>query len=135
MPDDLDKKLKQIGDMFGISDTSGLKNIVESIAPNMNSNSNVGSFPESGPSYNTSNIPTPSGMNRNNPMDLGLLSKVNEMLGMFNNVSDSRITLLHSVQPFLGNQRQQRLSGAIQLLKILSIINSIAPNFNRNTKG
>ena len=39
MADELDKKLKQIADMFGVSDTSGLKNIVNNmVSPESSSN-------------------------------------------------------------------------------------------------
>ncbi|MGI6123769.1 MAG: hypothetical protein ACOYIG_06170 [Acetivibrionales bacterium] len=136
MADELDKKLKQIADMFGVSDTSGLKNIVESIVPpgqsseNENSPSSLSSSNEEKAEYTP---PPPS--HRDSSFDPGLMSKANEMIGMFNNVKDSRITLLNSIQPFLGSQRQQRLGGAIQLLKVINIIGTIAPTFNRDTKG
>lgn len=134
MADDLDKKLKQIADMFGVSDTSGLKNIVESIVPPESGTSNS-NFPESEPpgGGNVNYSPPPAG--RDNSSNLGLLAKANEMMGMFNNVKDSRITLLNSVQPFLGPQRQERLGGAIQLLKVINILSTISPTINRNTKG
>ncbi len=137
MADNLDKKLKQIADMFGVSDTNGLKNIVESIVP-PGSGSNQGDSPSDSAASNEGNTglsSAPPSNNRNNGLDVNLLAKAGEMLSMFNNVSDSRITLLNSVQPFLGNQRQQRLNGAVQLLKVIAIISSIAPNNNRNTKG
>lgn len=135
MADDLDKKIKQIADMFGVSDTSGLKNIVESLAPS-DSGSNQGEHPpESDTSYSErTNYSAPPYNNTRN-INLDFLSKANEMLGMFNNVKDSRINLLYSIQPFLGTQRQQRLGGAVQLLKIIAVISSIAPPNNRNTKG
>ncbi len=137
MADDLDRKLKQIADMFGVSDTSGLRNIVETIAPQASSSgpSTVSPPPEqTGPA--SSESPTYSSPQiQSGGLDYGILSKAGEMLNMFNNVSDSRITLLNSVQPFLGSQRQQRLGGAIQLLKVINILGSISPTFNRNAKG
>lgn len=136
MADDLDKKLKQIADMFGVSDTSSLKNIVETLRPPDSGSTPASSGPESDPSGNsTDNYSDPLPNNRGLPGDLGLLTKAGEMLSMLNNVQDSRIILLNSVQPFLGSQRQQRLSGAVQLLKIVAAINAIAPAINRNTKG
>ncbi len=137
MADNLDKKLKQIADMFGVSDTNSLKNIVESIVP-PGSGANQGDSPSDPVTTNegsTGLSSAPPSNSRNNGIDVNLLAKAGEMLSMFNNVSDSRITLLNSVQPFLGNQRQQRLNGAVQLLKVIAIISSIAPNNNRNTKG
>lgn len=136
MADDLDKKLKQIADMFGVSDTSGLRNIVETIAPQTSgSGSSTESPPEqTGPAYRESTTYSPPPV-QSGGLDYGILSKAGEMLNLFNNVSDSRITLLNSVQPFLGSQRQQRLGGAIQLLKVISILGSISPTINRNTKG
>lgn len=135
MADELDKKLKQIADMFGVSDTSSLKNIVENIVPSESSSD------KSDPSSGTK-IPVeekaeyrPPPISRDSGFDAGLMTKANEIMGMFNNVKDSRITLLNSIQPFLGSQRQQRLGGAIQLLKVINIISSIAPTFNRDTKG
>lgn len=135
MADDLDKKIKQIADMFGVSDTKNIKNIVENFAATMESGQSTGNSQEhdklqsddasyySTPTYN----PT-----RGNAVDF--LSKANEMVNMFNNFNDSRITLLKSVQPFLQPQRRQRLSSAVQLLKIVSIVNGLAQN-NPNTKG
>lgn len=81
------------------------------------------------------NYTPPPPSQRDSGFDAGLMTKANEMLGMFNNVKDSRITLLNSIQPFLGSQRQQRLGGAIQLLKVINIISTIAPTFNRDAKG
>lgn len=135
MADDLDKKLKQIADMFGVSDTSGLKNIVQSIVPpgSDSSQGNPASEYNNNSSGNSSNASQSSIGNL--PVDLGFLTKANELLSAFNNVKDSRITLLNSVQPFLGVQRQQRLGGAIQLLRIISVISTLNPNQNRNTKG
>ena len=137
MADDLDKKIKQIADMFGITDTSALKNIVESFVPPDSGSTSQSPSSESNTSNSGNNddsAPYPPN-NRNSPVDLGLLSKAGEMLSMFNNIQDSRITLLNSVQPFLGAQRQQRLGGAVQLLRIVAAISSIAPAINRNTKG
>ncbi len=137
MADDLDKKLKQIADMFGVSDTSGLRNIVDSISPPDAGANQGGSSPNPGTFNDSSNAftPAPATNNRSNGVDLNFLAKAGEMLSMINNVRDSRITLLNSVQPFLGTQRQQRLNGAVQLLKVISIISAIAPNNNGNTKG
>ncbi|HBR02607.1 MAG TPA: hypothetical protein DD738_08350 [Ruminiclostridium sp.] len=132
MADDLDKKLKQIADMFGVSDTSGLKNIVESMVPPDSGASRQSASPESNEA-GPGNYPPP---NYNRGLDMNLVSKAGEMINMFNHIQDSRITLLNSVQPFLGTQRQQRLGGAIQLLRIIAAVNSIAPSINRNnTKG
>ena len=136
MADELDKKLKQIADMFGVSDTSGLKNIVESIVPPESSSEKDSSSRDLNTSDServnyTQSPPSP----RESGFDPNLMAKASEMMGMFNNVKDSRITLLNSIQPFLGSQRQQRLVGAIQLLKVINIISTIAPTFNRDTKG
>ncbi len=146
MPDELDNKLKQIADMFGVTDTGNLRNIVESFAPGISSQL---SSPPS-PSYTSEDQPgeaTPvintapsqsrnlGGILGNNLGDLGLLTKANEMLGMFNNVKDSRITLLNSISPFLGLARQQRLTSAVQLLKVVSIISVIAPGLNPSSRN
>ena len=142
MADELDKKIKQIADMFGVSDTNSLKNIVENIAqPDSGTASNTSTSANastaapsesnaSGMESNSASYPN----NRSSSADLGMLSKMTEMVNMLNNIQDSRITLLNSVQPFLGNQRQQRLGGAIQLLRIIAAVNSIAPAINHNTK-
>lgn len=133
MADELDKKIKQIADMFGVQDTSGIRNIVENIMPSNASQdapppSNDSSSEDFGHAMPASNF-------RNNNINMGILNQANEMIRMLNNVTDSRINLLHSVQPFLGPQRQQRLGGAIQLLKVISIISAISPTINRNPKG
>lgn len=135
MADELDKKLKQIADMFGVSDTSGLKNIVESIVPPESSSGKVNSSSDINTPTEENTDYAPPSSSRNSGFDAGLMAKAGEMMGMFNNVKDSRITLLNSIQPFLGSQRQNRLGGAIQLLKVINIISTIAPTFNRDTKG
>jgi len=134
MADELDKKLKQIADMFGVSDTSGLKNIVENIVPpdSSSNKTNSSSGSNTDPDEKFGYIPTST--SRDSSFEAGLMAKANEIMGMLNNVRDSRITLLNSIQPFLGAQRQQRLGGAIQLLKVINIISAIAPTFNRDTK-
>ncbi|NLE26352.1 MAG: hypothetical protein GX625_13610 [Clostridiaceae bacterium] len=135
MADELDRKLKQIADMFGVSDTSGLKNIVENIVPSGSTSDRADSSPGSNThSEEKADYNSPPS-SRDSGFDAGLMAKASEMMGMFNNVKDSRITLLNSIQPFLGSQRQQRLGGAIQLLKVINIISTIAPTFNRDTKG
>jgi hypothetical protein len=134
MADELDKKLKQIADMFGVSDTSGLKNIVESIAPQNSGSGAENPADQLGPSNSGSTVYTPPQAQYGNT-DYGILSKASEMLSMLNNVSDSRIILLNSVQPFLGPQRRQRLGGAIQLLKVINVLSTIRPTNNRNTRG
>lgn len=134
MADDLDKRIKQIADMFGVSDTKSLKNIVENISSNSAPGNENASSESTAAEDEDNAVPTFNqsyGGGRNNTMEL--LSKANEMVNMFNNISDSRIALLHSVQPFLRPQRQQRLNGAVQLLKIISVISTITNN--RNTKG
>lgn len=136
MADELDKKLKQIADMFGVSDTSGLKNIVENIVPHgASSEKEISSSGLSPSTEEKVNYTAPPPSSHDSSFDPGFMAKANEMIGMFNNVKDSRITLLNSIQPFLGTQRQQRLGGAIQLLKVINIISTIAPTFNRDTKG
>ena len=146
MPDELDIKLKQIADMFGVTDTGNLRNIVESFAPGISSQLSSSPSPaytsedqpgESTPVLNTapSQARSSGGVLGNNLGDLGLLTKANEMLGMFNNVKDSRITLLNSISPFLGVARQQRLTSAVQLLKVVSIISVIAPGLNPSSRN
>lgn len=132
MADELDKKIKQIADMFGVSDTSGLKNIVESIAP-QNQHNTGAEIPVDQPVSGTGS-PVYSPVQQGN-IDYGILAKANEMLSMFNNISDSRINLLNSVQPFLGPQRRQRLTGAIQLLKVINVLSAIRPTISRDAKG
>lgn len=135
MADNLDEKLKQIADMFGVSDTEGLKNIVENIMPS-GSGTTKEANPEIPPDKVDVNYSQPAAApERNNSINPAFLAKAGEMMGMLNNVKDSRIVLLNSVQPFLGSQRQQRLGGAIQLLKVINIISTISPSINRNTKG
>lgn len=135
MADDLDRKLKQIADMFGVSDTSGLRNIVETISPQASgSGSGTENPTEQTSSSSSERAYSPPPVQSGVP-DYGILAKAGEMLSMFNNVSDSRITLLNSVQPFLGSQRRQRLGGAIQLLRVINVLSSISPTINRNTKG
>lgn len=135
MADELDKKLKQIADMFGVSDTSGLKNIVENIVPPQPSSDKSDSSPNSNIPVEDKTDYRPPPISRESGLDASLMTKANEMIGMLNNVKDSRIALLNSIQPFLGSQRQQRLGGAIQLLKVINIISTIAPTFNHDTKG
>lgn len=162
MADDLDKKLKQIAEMFGVSDTEGLKNIVDNIMPQQSgmdkknlvngssAKANANSAPSSPSGYETEihqdfgnesspehdyDTKTNYNANRDYGSNLEVMSKAGEMMSMFNNIKDSRITLLNSVQPFLGPQRQQRIGGAIQLLKVINVLSSISPTINRTTKG
>ena len=135
MADELDKKLKQIADMFGVSDTSGLKNFVNNMVSPESSSDKLNSTQGSNTPAEEKADYRPPPVSWDNSIEAGLMSKANEIMGMLNNVRDSRITLLNSIQPFLGSQRQQRLGGAIQLLKVINIISTIAPTFNRDTKG
>jgi len=137
MADDLDRKIKQIADMFGVSDTKNLKNIVESFAASkepVQENESSSQDYNSVQSSNTGYYPPPGYSPAKGPHLADFLSKANEMVNMFNNFNDSRITLLNSVQPFLKPQRQQRLNSAVQLLKIISIVNGLSRN-NQNTQG
>lgn len=113
MADDLDKAIRQIAQMFGASQSSsGSDESGESTATQQ-----PGTGSSLTPAFN-------SDMMRDN---LGILAKAREMIDTFNNVSDSRINLLTSIQPFLSPARQSSCASCIQLLKIVAVINAIFP--------
>lgn len=120
MAEDLDRAIKQIAQMFGVSSNS----------------SNQASNNEESPTTPSQSAPAPQPFNMNNMSDsLGILSKARDMIDSFNNVSDSRIGLLNSIHPFLGPKRQQGCASCVQLLKIIAVISSIAPkNQSTNTR-
>jgi hypothetical protein len=133
MADSMDQKIKQIADMFGVTDTENLKNLVNTLSGNDSESGNKDKEPESVPAYNE-NINYSSAPPARNTGSLDFMSKASEVIGMYNNYTDSRINLLYSVEPFLNNQRKQRLGSAIQLLKVISVLNTIIPPKN-NPKG
>ncbi|SHI48636.1 hypothetical protein [Thermoclostridium caenicola] len=120
MADDLDKAIRQIAQMFGA--TQGASGSGDEFSES------TGSEQSSSPVAQTFNA---SAMRDN----LGILSKAREMIESLNQVSDSRINLLNSIQPFLSPARQSSCASCIQLLKIVAIINAIAPGNQPGTRG
>lgn len=123
MADDLNKAIKQIAQMLGVS--SNPTNTADS--------ADAGSAPLQPDPQAQSYQPQNMAALGNN---IDILSKAREMLDSFNNVSDSRINLLHSIHPFLSPTRQSSCSSCIQLLKIISVISSISPGIRSSgSKG
>lgn len=122
MADDLDKAIRQIAQMFGASQSSSdpADDIPESAEPRQ-----TGSGSSLMQNYNTEVM-------RDN---LGILSKAREMIDSFNHVSDSRINLLNSIQPFLSPARQSSCASCIQLLKIVAVISAITPGNQSGPRG
>lgn len=122
MADELDKAIKQIAQMFGVSQNasgSGASD-QESTAPRQ-----PGTVSSLTPAFNADAMQD----------NLGILAKAREMLDTFNNVSDSRIKLLYSIQPFLSPARQSSCASCIQLLKIVAVMNSIFPGNQSGQRG
>jgi len=120
MADDLDKAIRQIAQMFGSAQSS----------PSSGDDSQESAIPEQTAS------PVAQTFNANAIRDnLGILSKAREMIESLNHVSDSRINLLNSIQPFLSPARQSSCASCIQLLKIVAIINAIAPGNQPGPRG
>ncbi len=113
MADDLDRAIRQIAQMFGGSQSQGSGDTPQ---PQETSASEPMTFNQS------------SGSSSDFMDSLGLMSKAREMLDTFNHVSDNRINLIRSIQPFLGPTRQQRCTSCIQILKIIAVLSSITPN-------
>lgn len=112
MADDLDRAIRQIAQMFG--------------GGSQGSTPETPSQADSAP-QETISVPQ-SYTQRNDMMDsLGLMSKVHDMMDTFNHVSDNRINLIRSIQPFLGPTRQQRCNSCIQILKIIAVMSSLSP--------
>lgn len=122
MADDLDKAIKQIAQMFGASQNSSGSD-GESQESEMPDQTGTGS--QLTQTFNTNAV-------RDN---LGILTKAREMLDTFNHVSDSRINLLNSIQPFLSPARQSSCASCIQLLKIVAVINAITPGNQSTPRG
>lgn len=113
MADDLDRAIRQIAQMFGGSQSQGSGDTSQ---PQDTSASEPMAFSQN------------SGSSSDLADSLGIMAKAKEMLDTFNHVSDNRINLVRSIQPFLGPVRQQRCTSCIQILKIIAVLNSIAPN-------
>lgn len=123
MADDLSKTIRQIAQMLGMP----------SNPTSTTDSAEVGSAPLQPDPPAQSFQPQNMGALSNN---IDILSKAREMMDSFNNVSDSRINLLHSIHPFLSSTRQSSCSSCIQLLKIISVISSISPgNRSSGSKG
>lgn len=122
MADDLDKAIKQIAQMFGASQ-GGSSSGGESQESEMPDQTGTGS--QLVQTFNANAM-------RDN---LGILTKAREMLETFDHVSDSRINLLNSIQPFLSPARRSSCASCIQLLKIVAVINAITPGNQSTPRG
>ena len=122
MADDQDKAIRQIAQMFGASQN----------APDPGDSAQESAQPhQPDPGSSLAQTYNPDTMRDN----LGILSKAREMIDSFNNVSDSRINLLYSIQPFLSPARQSSCASCIQLLKIVAVISAITPQNQSGPRG
>jgi len=122
MAEDLDRAIRQIAQMFGASQGSA------------GSGDGVQESAESQQSVTGSSLAQAfsPGAARDN---FGILSKAREIIDSFNSVSDSRINLLYSIQPFLSPARQSSCASCIQLLKIVAVISAITPQNQPGPRG
>lgn len=60
------------------------------------------------------------GFNLNNP---AMMSKISRVFEVMNTKDDSRVNLLMSLRPFLGQSRSSRLDHAVKMLQISKISN------------
>jgi hypothetical protein len=120
MADDLDKAIKSIAQMLGMSSNQA------------GAQQGAGSG-SSLPNVDTSIQPMSSSPARDN---VSVLAKARDMLDAFNYVSDSRINLLNSIHPFLSPARQASCSSCVQLLKIVAVLSSFSQgNKDSGPKG
>jgi hypothetical protein len=65
--------------------------------------------------------PERSGKNIDADDSFEILRKVKKIIDKTSNVNDPRVTLLHSIKPFLGNNRQKKLANCINILRMSSL--------------
>lgn len=123
----MDDKIRQISNMLSSPDAQeGIRQLFSSLSrpqQDYESESGTGNYGnESGYTGSTGQL-----MLR----ETDWISKMQNLLNQFNNIEDSRINLLNSIQPFLNPVRRERCATCLNILKIACIIRNVSNNGGR----
>ncbi|MDD4493780.1 MAG: hypothetical protein PHV32_05450 [Eubacteriales bacterium] len=138
MSDDISEKIKQFAALLGGKDNLQ-DNLQEIIAALGKSNKGDSVDAESGGQKEEEEIPSadsaepqeedvrgPAVQNSGSASgdlaeNLEMMRKLSTVMDKFRDSNDSRVSLLRSVKPFLGNRRQKKIQNCITLLQLGSV--------------
>ncbi|MDP4183009.1 MAG: hypothetical protein Q8942_18220 [Bacillota bacterium] len=119
MSDDLNKKIKQITDIFGqenIPDNvKGLLSLL--VGPGNQSETDAPKALEDEP------VPVREENKSKNDQDenIEMIKRARKMMERLNTKDDPRINLLYSMRPFLNNSRQKKIVTCVKLLQMYNL--------------
>lgn len=123
----MDDKIRQISNMLSSPDAQeGIRQLFSSLnsSRNMDDESYSGDY-EVHDQGNTGNAGQM--LLRENDW----IRNIQNLLNHVNSIEDSRINLLHSIQPFLNPARRERCVTCLNILKIASILRAVTNNNGR----
>ena len=105
MNEDLNEKIKEIGNLFGIDEMpENIGNIVDSFLSNQNEND------------------TNNASENNFDFDIGKYVQImNSLKNFSNNTDDKKIKLLYAIEPFLNGKRKEKISNCVKFLAFANI--------------
>lgn len=123
MAEELSDILKNFSKMLNNKDSSNdFKEFISSIGNQSNNNTNISSNSDSPKGFSDFSN---NGSNNLN-FDIDNLLKMKKILDSLNNDStDNRSNLLKSLKPYLRNSKQEKLDQYMQMLRLVTILESV----------
>lgn len=127
MGQSMDDKIRQISDMLNSPEAQeGIRQLFSSL----NSGREFDTESYSG-EYSGDEQEYPQNSGQLMLRETDWIRRIQNFLNQVNNIEDSRINLLNSLQPFLNPVRRERCATCLNILKIASIIRNVTNNGGR----
>jgi len=127
MGQSMDDKIRQISDMLNSPEAQeGIRQLFSSL----NSGREFDTESYSG-EYSGDEQEYPQNSGQLMLRETDWIRRIQNLLNQVNNIEDSRINLLNSLQPFLNPVRRERCATCLNILKIASIIRNVTNNGGR----
>jgi len=127
MGQSMDDKIRQISDMLNSPEAQeGIRQLFSSL----NSGREFDTESYSG-EYSGDEQEYPQNSGQLMLRETDWIRRMQNLLNQVNNIEDSRINLLNSLQPFLNPVRRERCATCLNILKIASIIRNVTNNGGR----
>jgi len=128
MGQSMDDKIRQISDMLNSPEAQeGIRQLFSSL----NSGREFDTESYSG-EYSGDEQEYPQNSGQLMLRETDWIRRIQNLLNQVNNIEDSRINLLNSLQPFLNPVRRERCATCLNILKIASIIRNVTNNGGRS---
>ncbi len=125
MSEDINGKLKQLIDLLG------QENMRENVISVLNALTNSGEKKEAPKPENKIQSSGNTGLSPDLAENQEMMRFLKKAMDHMRNNNDPRINLLHSIKPFLGSRRQNKINNCIMLLQLSSLTRLLEENDNK----